>query len=70
MNEKMQFVPSQRTKKSAPDLGKHAETETIGRFGSLGGRIQQIDSARGNSDDEVEAFIRGEAMPVTLDPQQ
>ena len=38
--------------------------------GNLGGRVQQIDSARGDSDDEVEAFIRGEAMPVTVDPQQ
>jgi hypothetical protein len=32
--------------------------------GNLRGRIQQVDGARGDSDDEVEAFIRGEAMPV------
>ena len=37
--------------------------------GNLGGRVQQVDSARGDSDDEVEALIRGEAMPVTVDPQ-
>lgn len=36
--------------------------------GDLGGRVQQVDSARGDSDDEVEAFIRGEAMPITVDP--
>ena len=37
---------------------------------NLGGRVQQVDSVRGDSDDEVEAFIRGEAMPATVDPQQ
>ena len=33
--------------------------------GNFGGRVQQVDSARGDSDDEVEAFIRGEAVSVS-----
>lgn len=38
--------------------------------GNLGRRVLQVDSAPGDSNDEVEAFIRGEAMTVTVDPQQ
>ncbi|WP_160141496.1 hypothetical protein [Arthrobacter sp. SLBN-83] len=29
-----------------------------------------MDIARGDSNTEVEAFVRAEAMPVTVDPQQ
>jgi hypothetical protein len=37
---------------------------------NLGGGVQQVDGASGDSDDEVEAFVRGEAVPVTVDPEQ
>ncbi len=39
-------------------------------LGNLGGSVRQVDSARGDSDDEVEASIRGELMSVTVDPKQ
>lgn len=37
---------------------------------NLGGGVQQVAGACGDPDDEVEAFICGEAVPVTVDPDR
>jgi hypothetical protein len=42
----------------------HWRTTGHQKPGNLGGRIQRVDSARSDSDDEVEAFIRSERWAI------